>query len=119
MSNVNLTLEEILKKRVVETIDVLYEIEGGLCEHKSLLSQLLQDFKRYIILLQDFKRYIILEDYYIEEEIYDLVNEIVNYVANIAYKNELNEGYNVVNDVFYRLFLIKQILKRCAVVEVE
>ncbi len=107
MSNVNLTLEEILEKRVVETIDVLYEIEGSLCEHKSLLSQLLQDFKKYAIL----------EDYYIEEEIYDLVNEIVNYVANIAYKNELNEGYNVVNDVFYRLFLIKQVLKRCTVME--
>ena len=109
MDNVNLTLEEILEKKVVETIDILYELEGGLCEYKSMLSQLLQDFEKYAML----------KDYYIEEEIYDLVDGIVNNVANIAYKNELNEGYNVVNDVFYRLFLIKQILKRCAVVEVE
>lgn len=103
------TLEDILEERVVSTIDVLYELEGGLCEYKSMLSQLLQDFEKYAML----------KDYYIEEEIYDLVDGIVNNVANIAYKNELNADNNIVNDVFYRLFLIKQILKRCAVVEVE
>ncbi len=81
MNNVNFTLEEILEKRVVETIDVLYEIESNyLCKHKSMLSQLLQDFKKYAML----------KDYYIEEEIYDLVDGIVNNVANIAYKNEVN-----------------------------
>lgn len=83
------TLEDILEERVVSTIDVLYELEGGLCEYKSMLSQLLQDFEKYAML----------KDYYIEEEIYDLVNEIVNYVANIG------------------LFLIKQVLKRCTVME--
>lgn len=101
------TLEDILEERVVSTIDVLYELEGGLCEYKSMLSQLLQDFEKYAML----------KDYYIEEEIYDLVDGIVNNVANIAYKNELNADNNIVNDVFYRLFLIKQILQRCTVME--
>ena len=103
------TLEDILEERVVSTIDVLYELEGGLCEYKSMLSQLLQDFEKYAML----------KDYYIEEEIYDLVDGIVNNVANIAYKNELNADNNIVNDVFYRLFLIKQILQRCSIMEVE
>lgn len=103
------TFEDILEKRVIETINVLYELGDKLYEHKSILSQLLQNFKMYASI----------ENHFIKKELYDLVDEVLNYVANLAYKGRLDTNGNTVNDVFYRLFLIKQILKRCAVVEVE
>ena len=103
-------LKDILEIRVAETMNVLLsETEKGLYEYKSLLSQLLQDFKRHVII----------EDYCIDGFIYDSVDDALNEVANIAYANELNADNNVVNDVFYRLFLIKQILNNCDVEEVE
>lgn len=109
MDNINSTLEDILEKRVIETINVLYELGDKLYGHKSILSQLLQNFKMYASI----------ENHFIKKELYDLVDEVLNYVADLAYKGRLDTNGNTVNDVFYRLFLIKQILKRCTVMEVE
>lgn len=109
MDNINSTLEDILEKRVIETINVLYELGDKLYGHKSILSQLLQNFKMHVSI----------ENHFIKKELYDLVDEVLNYVANLAYKSRLDTNGNTVNDVFYRLFLIKQILQRCSIMEVE